>query len=91
MVIHKLEKEYASHLMLNDKLTITRGKKHTYLGMTIIIDDDKVTILMYDYVAKLIKLLAVDMIETKNTTAPEYYFKTDKDSVLQRPNKRTIL
>ena len=39
MIIKKLEREYASHPILNDKLTVTRGKRHEYLGMTIIIDN----------------------------------------------------
>mmetsp|Transcript_11918 Transcript_11918/g.11632 ORF Transcript_11918/g.11632 Transcript_11918/m.11632 type:complete len:104 (-) Transcript_11918:1071-1382(-) len=82
MIVKKFEKEYASHPTLNDKLTMMRGKKHEYLGMTIIIDKGEVNFLMYDYVAKLIESLPVDMIRTKKTTAPEYLFKTDGDNVL---------
>ena len=55
LVFEKLEKEYTSHQMLNDKLTITRGKKHEYIGMNIIIDKGGVRILMHNYVYNLIK------------------------------------
>eukprot|EP00536_Pseudo-nitzschia_multiseries_P017800 jgi/Psemu1/52590/gm1.52590_g len=66
-----------------DPLTITRGKTHEYLGMTIDFSKDgKVTLPMYDYVKKLIDKLPADMKGMKPTAAPEYLFKTsDEDAV----------
>ena len=61
-----------------DPLTITRGKKHEYLGMSIDFSTPgQVMISMYDYVQKLINKLPNDMVGNKPTAAPEYLFKTD--------------
>ena len=65
---------------MNNKLTTTRGKKHKYLGMTIIIDKGEVRNLMHDYSVMLIKNLLCDMVRTKKAPAPEYLFRTDGDS-----------
>ena len=61
-----------------DPLTVTRGKIHHYLGMTIELSDDgEVMISMYNYVKKLINKLPKSMIGNKPTAAPEYLFKTN--------------
>jgi hypothetical protein len=60
-----------------DPLTITRGKKHEYLGMSIdFTRKGEVRLSMYDYVHKLINRLPKDMLGERATAAPEYLFKT---------------
>ena len=80
LYIKKLEKEYGS--LAN--LTVTRGKVHEYLGMTI---DFRVKLearfSQYDFLKKLLNSLPECMSTgMKNTAAPEYLFKTTDESCL---------
>ncbi|OEU17119.1 hypothetical protein FRACYDRAFT_237529 [Fragilariopsis cylindrus CCMP1102] len=79
LYIKKLEKEYGS--LAN--LTVTRGKVHEYLGMTI---DFRVKLearfSQYDFLKKLLNSLPECMSTgMKNTAAPEYLFKTTDESL----------
>ena len=72
--IQKLQKEYGS--LAN--LTVTRGRLHEFLGMTI---DFRVKLearfSQYDFLKKLLNSLPVSLSTgLKNTAAPEYLFKT---------------
>ena len=74
LYIRKLQKEYGS---LED-LTVTRGKVHEYLGMTV---DFRVKLEVqfsqYDFLKKLFNSLPESMpLGLKYTAAPEYLFKT---------------
>ncbi len=77
-IIEKLDKEYGSM----DRLTVTRGPVHEYLGMTI---DFRVkrecAFSQYDFVKKLINSLP-DSLQSayRNTPAPEYLFKVKEES-----------
>ena len=74
--LKKLIKVYGDH----KPLTIHRGKKHEYLGMTLDFKTKgKVMITMYDFLKKLFDKLPNDMIGFKRTAAPEYLFKTDDE------------
>jgi hypothetical protein len=78
LYINKLNKEYGS--LAN--LTVTRGKVHEYLGMTIDFRvKSEVRFSQYDFLKKLLNSLP-DSMSTgkKNTAAPEYLFKTTDSS-----------
>ena len=65
-----------------DSLSITQGKVHHYLGMTIeFVGNGEVMLTVYDYVEKLIDELPFDMIGEKATAAPEYLFKTNGTNI----------
>ena len=78
LYIRKLQKEYGS--LAN--LTVTRGKVHEYLGMTIDFRvKSEVRFSQYDFLKKLLNSLPISMSTgKKNTAAPEYLFKTSDSS-----------
>jgi hypothetical protein len=86
LYIRKLEREYATR----DPLTVTRGKVHEYLGMTVDFRKKlQVTFTQYDYLKKLFNGLPVDMLGgLKHTAAPEYLFKTTDESCLLNESKK---
>jgi hypothetical protein len=78
LYIRKLHKEYGSL----ENLTVTRGKVHEYLGMTIDFRvKSEVRFSQYDFLKKLLNSLPDSMATgKKNTAAPEYLFKTTDSS-----------
>jgi hypothetical protein len=62
-------------------LTVTRGKVHEYLGMTIDFwEDGKVKITMFDYIRNMLAELPADMDGGTATPAPSHLFQVnDKD------------
>ena len=88
LYINKLNKEYGS--LAN--LTVTRGKVHEYLGMTI---DFRVKFeawfSQFDFLKKLLDSLPLSMSTGhKNTAAPEYLFKTTDNSCLIDNERKEI-
>ena len=85
LYINKLQKEYGKM----DALTVTRGKVHEYLGMTV---DWRIAGLVnfsqYDGIKKLLKSLPDCMNGLKNTAAPEHLFKTDDESCPLDPSRK---
>ena len=72
--IKKLDGVYGK----TDPMSITRGKKHEYLGMTIeFIGSKQVQITMYDFIKKMLNEIPKDMNGTKPTAAGEHLFKVD--------------
>lgn len=89
MIINKLKDTYTSNSSIQDKLTITRGKVHEYLGMSISYEiPGEVRITMYDYVSKLIAQLPEDMIWSKKTPAADYLLKPTDGGPLLPANKK---
>jgi hypothetical protein len=88
LYIRKLHKEYGSL----ENLTVTRGKVHEYLGMTIDFRvKSEVRFSQYDFLKKLLNSLPESLSTgKKNTAAPEYLFKTTDESCLL-DNKRKDL
>ncbi len=91
-MIEWLRKEYES--IFEDgsgKMTVSRGKVHTYLGMTLDYTvRGQVKITMFDYIDEIIT--AFEKVEpegsgTKTTAAPDNLFKVDKDCVKLKPHK----
>ena len=78
LYIRKLHNEYGSL----ENLTVTRGKVHEYLGMTIDFRTKyEVRFSQYDFLKKLLNSLPESMSTgKKNTAAPEYLFKTTDNS-----------
>jgi hypothetical protein len=78
LYIRKLQKEYGSL----ENLTVTRGRVHEYLGMTIDFRvKGEVRFSQYDFVKKLLNSLPESLNSgLKNTAAPEYLFKTTDSS-----------
>jgi hypothetical protein len=61
-------------------LTVTRGKVHDYLGMTLDFSDDgKVKILMLDYIDGMLESLDADMDGTSGTPAASHLFTVNAD------------
>ena len=55
MIINKLKDAHTGHSLLNDELTITRGKFYEYLGMAISFEKEgEIQTTIYDYVSTLI-------------------------------------
>ena len=78
LYIRKLQQEYGSR----EDLTVTRGKIHEYLGMTL---DFRVKLEVrfsqYEFLKKIFNSLPKSMkIEIEYTAAPEYLFKTTDNS-----------
>jgi hypothetical protein len=91
-MIKYLRQEYKS--IFEDgsgEMTVSRGKIHTYLGVTLdFIITGQVRISMFDYVEEI--LTAFDKVEPKGTgtkasAAPTNLFKVDKDCKKLPPNK----
>ena len=78
LYIRKLQQEYGSR----EDLTVTRGKIHEYLGMTLDFRVKfEVRFSQYDFLKKLFNSLPESMkISIKYTAAPEYLFKTTDSS-----------
>ena len=77
IIINKLKDAYAGNLSIKDELTITRGKIHDYLGMSISYETtEEVCITMYDRVSELITQLVQNMIGYKKTPSADYLFRT---------------
>ena len=78
LYIKKLKDEYGS----NDPLSVTRGKVHEYLGMTIdFCVKGEVALSQYDYIKKMYNSLLDDMKKGyKNSPAPENLFKINYTS-----------
>ena len=75
MIINKLKDAYTGNSSIKDEVTITRGKVHDYLGMSISYETTgEVCITMYDYLSKLIAQLPEDMIGYKKTPAADCFF-----------------
>ena len=79
-VIKQLENEFAK----NAPLTITRGKTHDYLGMTLDYGiDGRVQIKMFDYIENMLKGLPTDMDGESATPAANHLFEVnEKDPVM---------
>jgi hypothetical protein len=88
LYIRKLNKEYGS--LAN--LTVTRGKVHEYLGMTIDFRvKSEVRFSQYDFLKKLLNSLPESLSTgKKNTAAPEYLFKTTDESCLLDNKRKDI-
>ena len=79
MYINKLQEAYGKR----EDLTVTRGKVHEYLGMTVDFRVKyEVKFSQYDGIKKLLKSLPDSMNGMKNTAAPAYLFNTKDDSCL---------
>jgi hypothetical protein len=78
LYIKKLHKEYGTL----ENLTVTRGKVHEYLGMTIDFRvKSEVRFSQYNFLKKLLNSLPISISTgKKNTAAPEYLFKTTDES-----------
>jgi hypothetical protein len=62
-------------------LTVTRGKEHDYLGMTLDYrEDGKVKILMIDYIQKMLAELPDDMNGEAATPAANHLFEVDESA-----------
>ena len=85
-IIKKLDKRYGK----TSPLTITKGKIHDYLGMTIDYSiPDKVIFTMYDYVNEIIESLPSDMRGTAISPAGDYLFKVnDSGKKLDKEQKQ---
>ena len=92
MIINKLKDAYTGNSSIKDELTITRGKVHDYLGMSISYETaGEVRSTMYDYLSKLLAGLPEDMIGYKKTPAANYLFKTnDGGELLNQGCKNTF-
>ena len=77
-MIKKLDREYGT----KDDLTVTRGRVHEYLGMTIDFTvPGECAFSQFDYIKKMISLLPDSLkVNYRNTPAPEYLFKIDENS-----------
>lgn len=77
-MINRLDKEYGSR----DKLTITRGRIHEYLGMTVDFSvRGEVSFTQYDYIRKLLDSVPDNMkVDYRKTPAPEYLFKLHEEA-----------
>ena len=80
LYIRKLQQEYGSR----EDLTVTRGKIHEYLGMTLDFSVKlEVRFSQYDFLKKLFNSLPKSIkVGRKYTAAPEYLFKTTDNSCL---------
>ena len=77
MIINKLKDAYTGNSSIKDELTITQGKVHDYLGMSISYETiGEVCVTIYDCGSKLIAHLPDDMIGYKETPGADYLFKT---------------
>ena len=73
-VVNKLQEEYGKET----PLTVSRGKKHEYLGM--VIDYSRncaVTITMFDFISNMLKELPSDMDGVSATPDPLYLFAVE--------------
>jgi hypothetical protein len=88
LYIRKLHKEYGSL----ENLTVTRGKVHEYLGMTLDFRvKSEVRFSQYDFLKKLLNSLPESMSTgKKNTAAPEYLFKTTDTTGLLDEKRKDI-
>ena len=76
-VISQLESRFAK----TDPLSMTRGKVHEFLGMTLDFSvDGEFSIKMGDYVEKILGDVPADMEGTAVTPAKEYLFNVNEDS-----------
>ena len=73
-LISEIEKKH-------DKMTITRGRKHTFVGMDIeFLGDGKVLILMQDYLVECIDASGIDVSDGAKTPAAKGLFDVDESS-----------
>ena len=76
-VIKQLENEFAK----NAPLTITRGKVHDYLGMTLDFSKDgKAQIKMFDYIENMLNGLPADMDGESATPAANHLFEVNEQN-----------
>ena len=81
-ILVELKKEYGSI----GELTVTRGKKHEYLGMTLDFTiPGKVQITMFDYIVKMLTDLPPSMQGTAATPAADHLFKVNLDAIKLDP------
>ena len=73
------------------KMTVSRGKKHTYLGMQLHYSvEGQVTVSMFDYIKEIVQAFEKadpNATGTKSTAAPENLFIVDEDCKKLGPNK----
>ena len=75
-IITKLNKRYGQ----TSPLTITRGKVHDYLGMTIDYSEPwRVIFTMYDYINEVIESLPKEMKGSSASPAGDHLFKTNEE------------
>ena len=67
----------------HDKMTVTRGKKHVFVGMTIeFLGEGKVLIMLGDYLQECIDVSGIDVSEGAKTPATKNLFNVDESSPL---------
>jgi hypothetical protein len=87
-VIKQLEDEFGKEA----SLTVTRGKKHDYLGMTIDYSTPgKVKIGMVDYIDKMLAELPEDMSGESVTPAPNHLFQVNMEDAVKLPAEKSEL
>ena len=97
MISHKLPQVVTEQIKLldevygkHDPLTVTRGKIHEYLGITIDFSLKRgVAFSQFDFVKKFWSSLPEDLKGPyRNTPAPDYLFKIDKNAQLLDVKKK---
>eukprot|EP00980_Cylindrotheca_fusiformis_P003695 scaffold819_cov157-Cylindrotheca_fusiformis.AAC.2 len=84
-IVTQIEKRYG-------KMTVTRGNKHTYIGMDIKFPGNgEVKILMMDYIREAIKAFPEDCSRRAVTPATNSLFKINPDATKLPEEKRELL
>jgi hypothetical protein len=84
-MVSKIEERYG-------KMTVTRGNKHTYIGMDIeFIGNGEVQILMKDYIREAIELFPEDCTGTVATPAANHLFKVNPTGTKLSEPRRELL
>ncbi len=84
-IVKKIEERYG-------KMTITRGNKHTYIGMDIEFTGNReVQILMKDYIVEALEMFPEDCTGHVTTPAANLLFTVDPSATRLSEEKRTLL
>ena len=76
---------------VHGKMTVTRGKKHVFVGMTIeYLGKGKVSIIMKDYLGECIEVSGIEVSEGAKTPATKDLFVIDTNSPLLSEDKHNL-
>ena len=83
-VIDDIEKQFG-------KMTVTRGKKHTFVGMDITFTpNNRVNIIMKDYITECFTVFAEDLTKGAATPATRHLFEINENSLKLNEEKSEI-
>jgi hypothetical protein len=84
-IVSKIEERYG-------KMTVTRGNKHTYIGMDIeFMGNGEVQILMKDYIQEAIDMFPEDCTGVVSTPAANHLFKVNPTGTRLSEDRRKLL